>query len=57
MARNPRRLALVVAAVLGLTAASQAQQSPVSAERVKAEFLHAWNAYKQYAWGHDALKP
>ena len=47
----------MVAAVLGLTAASQAQQSPVSAERVKAEFLHAWNAYKQYAWGHDALKP
>jgi len=24
---------------------------------VKSEFLHAWNAYKQYAWGHDALKP
>jgi len=27
------------------------------AERVKSEFLHAWNGYKQYAWGHDALKP
>jgi hypothetical protein len=27
------------------------------AERVKAEYLHAWNGYKQYAWGHDALKP
>ncbi|HUB28300.1 MAG TPA: glycoside hydrolase family 47 protein [Terracidiphilus sp.] len=27
------------------------------AERVKAEALHAWNGYKQYAWGHDALKP
>ncbi len=24
---------------------------------VKAEFLHAWNAYKKYAWGHDELKP
>jgi mannosidase alpha-like ER degradation enhancer 2 len=24
---------------------------------VKTEFLHAWNAYKQYAWGHDALRP
>lgn len=27
------------------------------AARVKAEFLHAWNGYKRYAWGHDALKP
>jgi Glycosyl hydrolase family 47 len=25
--------------------------------RVKAEFLHAWNNYERYAWGHDALKP
>jgi len=27
------------------------------AERVREEFRHAWNGYKQYAWGHDALKP
>ncbi|QQS35378.1 MAG: glycoside hydrolase family 47 protein [Ignavibacteriales bacterium] len=27
------------------------------AEDVKSEFLHAWNGYKQYAWGNDALKP
>ena len=27
------------------------------ATEVKAEFLHAWNGYKQYAWGHDDLKP
>ncbi|RMD98735.1 MAG: glycoside hydrolase family 47 protein [Calditrichaeota bacterium] len=27
------------------------------AAQVKQEFLHAWNGYKQYAWGHDALKP
>jgi ER degradation enhancer, mannosidase alpha-like 2 len=27
------------------------------AEQVKQEFLHAWNGYKQYAWGHDELKP
>lgn len=25
--------------------------------QVKAEFLHAWNGYKKYAWGHDDLKP
>jgi len=29
----------------------------VLAERVKKEFIHAWNGYKQYAWGHDDLKP
>ena len=27
------------------------------AARVKSEFLHAWNGYKKYAWGHDDLKP
>jgi mannosidase alpha-like ER degradation enhancer 2 len=27
------------------------------ADRVRQEFLHAWSGYKQYAWGHDALKP
>jgi len=27
------------------------------AERVRQEFLHAWNGYKQYAWGHDELRP
>ncbi|HEV7904146.1 MAG TPA: glycoside hydrolase family 47 protein, partial [Pyrinomonadaceae bacterium] len=27
------------------------------AERVRAEFLHAWRGYKQYAWGHDDLRP
>src|SRR5437588_1509679 len=27
------------------------------AARVRQEFLHAWNGYRQYAWGHDELKP
>ncbi len=36
---------------------SPGQNKPVTADDVKAEFLHAWNAYKQYAWGHDALRP
>jgi len=27
------------------------------ANRIRQEFLHAWNGYKQYAWGHDELKP
>src|ERR1044072_4498100 len=28
-----------------------------AAAQVKSEFLHAWNGYKKYAWGHDDLKP
>lgn len=34
--------------------------SPNNAEmasRVREEFLHAWSGYRQYAWGHDELKP
>jgi len=27
------------------------------AKQVRGEFLYAWNAYKQYDWGHDELKP
>ncbi len=27
------------------------------ADRVRTEFLHAWNNYEHYAWGHDALRP
>src|SRR6266581_6839052 len=27
------------------------------ATSVRAEFLHAWQGYKKYAWGHDDLKP
>lgn len=32
-------------------------QKPEMARQVRAEFLHAWLGYRQYAWGHDALKP
>ena len=27
------------------------------ATRVRAEFLHSWQAYEKYAWGHDELRP
>jgi len=30
---------------------------PQLANEVRSEFLHAWNGYKKYAWGHDDLKP
>src|SRR5579863_3876900 len=33
------------------------QQKAAMAERTRQDFLHAWNGYKQYAWGHDELRP
>ncbi|XP_032426137.1 endoplasmic reticulum mannosyl-oligosaccharide 1,2-alpha-mannosidase [Xiphophorus hellerii] len=36
------------------------QVSPKAAERLEAvrdAFRHAWKAYREYAWGHDELKP
>jgi hypothetical protein len=46
--------------ILILAAPSALAQQPNRQElatQVKAEFLHAWNGYKKYAWGHDDLKP
>lgn len=45
--------------LLLLPASTPAQQlnKQKLANEVKAEFLHAWNGYKKYAWGHDDLKP
>ena len=48
-------LIVLVAAALP-TAAQQPDRRKLAAE-VKTEFLHAWNGYKKYAWGHDDLKP
>src|SRR5712664_3017560 len=50
---------LVVLGLLLLTATpsfSQPSRQQLGAE-VRSEFLHAWNGYKKYAWGHDDLKP
>jgi ER degradation enhancer, mannosidase alpha-like 2 len=27
------------------------------AQQVRDQFLHAWNGYRHYAWGHDELRP
>lgn len=42
--------------LLPLSVSAQTPNKKLAAE-VKAEFLHAWNGYKKYAWGHDDLKP
>jgi mannosidase alpha-like ER degradation enhancer 2 len=41
----------------GVPSLGQTVDKKQMSERVKAEFLHAWNGYKQYCWGHDDLKP
>jgi glycosyl hydrolase family 47 len=60
-----RAFVLVVAlsTVIGLGAAIGSSRSTSSvnrsewADRVRAEVLHSWHAYEQYAWGSDELKP
>jgi len=47
---------LVLILLLSVSVQAQTQNRKLAAE-VKAEFLHAWNGYKKYAWGHDDLKP
>jgi len=53
---------LRIAAVLLLLSAPTMFAAPrvdraAMAARVRAEFLHSWKAYEQYAWGHDELRP
>lgn len=47
---------LLVLGLAGQGAAQKVNRAKLSAE-VKAEFRHAWNGYKKYAWGNDDLKP
>jgi mannosidase alpha-like ER degradation enhancer 2 len=47
---------LLLLLLVPLTVQAQQSNRKLAAE-VKAEFLHAWNGYKKYAWGHDDLKP
>ncbi|MEO7674096.1 MAG: glycoside hydrolase family 47 protein [Pyrinomonadaceae bacterium] len=49
--------ALIFITVAMLSARGQTVDKERLAANVKAEFLHAWNAYKQHCWGHDDLKP
>src|SRR5687767_13083777 len=58
----PKRILLVSLVAMFAWLSSAAQPSTIvdrkaSAEQVRTEFLHAWNGYKKYAWGHDDLKP
>lgn len=58
------KIKFFVSAILLFSMVSGAfAQKPQTVDRkrlasdVKTEFLHAWNNYKKYAWGHDDLMP
>src|SRR5437762_12503201 len=56
----PTAFLLAVFAALvthGCVKAHQDERARQLAARVRTEFLHAWNNYERYAWGHDALRP
>lgn len=53
-----RALTLLIATQSLCAFASDASPSNAEmADRVRQEFRHAWDGYKKYAWGHDAVKP
>src|SRR6266550_3759239 len=41
----------------GCVNSGEDQHAQQLASRVRTEFLHAWNNYERYAWGHDVLRP
>jgi mannosidase alpha-like ER degradation enhancer 2 len=53
--------ARIAAVVLLLSTSTIFAAPPINraamAAKVRAEFLHSWKAYEQYAWGHDELRP
>jgi ER degradation enhancer, mannosidase alpha-like 2 len=50
-------MAWTALATHGCAKSRQDEHAQQLAVRVRTEFLHAWNNYKRYAWGHDALRP
>jgi mannosidase alpha-like ER degradation enhancer 2 len=58
ISRNVFLIAAFVAfAMCGCAKSRENDDTKQPAERVRTEFLHAWNNYERYAWGHDALRP
>ncbi len=48
---------LLIPACSGTDSTDRPPAAAATAERVKEEFLHAWNGYKEHAWGMDDLLP
>ncbi len=51
------RLIVIAILIASHFSYTQTMNKKEMTEKVKSEFLHAWNAYKKYAWKHDDLKP
>jgi ER degradation enhancer, mannosidase alpha-like 2 len=51
----------ILSILLLVTACSAVRAQQLTSEElaaaVQAEYLHAWQGYKTYAWGHDVLRP
>jgi len=54
---NRKLIFIIFVALLTSEFSNRAISQQKLADSVRMEFLHAWNGYKQFAWGHDALKP
>lgn len=50
-------VAFVALGFVGCAKSPDDKHAAEMADRVRTEFLHAWNNYERYAWGHDALRP
>lgn len=50
-------LVLIFVIATPIANSQPAPNKQILAAEVKSEFLHAWNGYKKYAWGHDDLRP
>jgi ER degradation enhancer, mannosidase alpha-like 2 len=51
---------LLLLPTLSTTAAQTPTDLPSQSEmatQIRGQFLHAWNSYRRYAWGHDELRP
>ena len=48
---------LAMLAIEGCSGSRDETHARQVADRVRTEFLHAWNNYERYARGHDALRP
>jgi len=49
--------AFAMFAMYGCAKSRSDEEAQQLAARVRTEFLHAWNNYERYAWGHDASRP
>lgn len=52
-----RTAAAASATTVGPVSTTSLPKPSIVAQQVRAEFLHAWNGYRQFAWGYDEVRP